>query len=249
MLKASPRQGRLGFIKKSVMQFSAVVKILLLALVFFWLYFLFFVHEPSAKSSTGLSFRGSAFPSNFARNPLNVLADAHARGEDVHALNMEHEEIAVGGRRKPFNQHFDSDFHTDHLIVVAGHAVVHMDQLAVADTQDSAWWLLKYQQEQNFPDVISAHIKRGLELLVADPKSLLVFSGGQTRRDVGPISEAASYYYVADTKGWIPAQLDPSDAPKSSETNVTHREPRERIFLEEYVLCTAAFTGFAMPTT
>eukprot|EP01034_Spumella_vulgaris_P025385 gene25384-31842_t len=48
-----------------------------------------------------------------------------------------------------------------------------------------------------------------------DDSSVLIFSGGQTRRDVGPTSEAASYYYLAEEKKWI----------KSLES---------RVFLEEY---------------
>jgi len=68
---------------------------------------------------------------------------------------------------------------------------------------------------------------------------------------VGPISETASYFYVADTKGWIPALQDVKDAPKEGEDSLTHREPRDLIFLEEYVLSTKppAFAFFAIPQT
>ena len=38
----------------------------------------------------------------------------------------------------------------------------------------------------------------------SDPSSLLLFSGGETRRDVGPISEAASYYFLAKHNHWLP---------------------------------------------
>lgn len=37
----------------------------------------------------------------------------------------------------------------------------------------------------------------------ADPLSLLLFSGGQTRQDAGPRSEGASYWQVAEAAGWF----------------------------------------------
>ena len=36
----------------------------------------------------------------------------------------------------------------------------------------------------------------------SDPHALLLFSGGETRRDAGPRSEGASYWQVADAGGW-----------------------------------------------
>ncbi len=87
-----------------------------------------------------------------------------------------------------------------HLVIVAGHAVLRLNKLAVADTQDAAWYLLNYQLNQGFPSIIVSHIHRGIELTTNDQEALLIFSGGQTRRDVGPTSEAASYYYVANDK-------------------------------------------------
>ncbi len=32
---------------------------------------------------------------------------------------------------------------------------------------------------------------------------MLIYSGGQTRRDVGPTSEAASYYYLSEQLNWL----------------------------------------------
>ena len=107
----------------------------------------------------------------------------------------------------------------DHAVIVAGHAVVKIDQIDRADKEANAWHLLEYQRDQGFPDIISSHILRGTELVKGDPSSLLLFSGGETRRDVGPISEAASYYFVAKHKHWLP-EGDNYDHP--------------RTFLEEY---------------
>jgi hypothetical protein len=104
----------------------------------------------------------------------------------------------------------------NHLVVVAGHAVVRFSQLAVADVADAGWYLLPYQQSQSYPAIIKSHIQSGIRVAAADSKAVLIFSGGQTRRDVGPTSEAASYYYVAQEKKWLPADLT------------------KRVFLEEY---------------
>jgi len=106
------------------------------------------------------------------------------------------------------------------LIVVPGHAVIKLNMIAQADQEDNAWYLLDYQRNQGFPSIISSHIKVGIELLRNNSRSLLVFSGGETRKDVGPTSEAASYYYFAAEKHWLTADL--------LEGN--------RVFLEEYAL-------------
>jgi hypothetical protein len=90
----------------------------------------------------------------------------------------------------------------ENLVVVAGHAVLRLNKLSTADTNDAAWYLLAYQKNQGFPAIISSHIKKGIDLAAKDRGSLLVFSGGQTRKDVGPTSEAASYYYLAEEKKW-----------------------------------------------
>lgn len=91
----------------------------------------------------------------------------------------------------------------NHLIVVAGHAVVKITDLAQADIHDESWYLLPYQRNQGFPEIIASHILKGIELTNLDEKAMLVFSGGESRRDVGPISEAASYYYLAIEKKWM----------------------------------------------
>jgi hypothetical protein len=117
-------------------------------------------------------------------------------------------DIISTARRKELNQ-------PEHLVVVAGHAVMRMNKLSIADKSDTGWYLLAYQKDQGFPGTISSHIRKGIELIKTDDSSVLVFSGGQTRRDVGPTSEAASYYYLAEEKKWM----------KSLE---------HRVFLEEY---------------
>lgn len=91
-----------------------------------------------------------------------------------------------------------------HLIIVPGHAVVKLDDISHALDSDHAWHLLSYQMHQDFPIIIASHIRKGIDLTLADGNATLVFSGGETRHDVGPLSEAASYYYVALHNEWFP---------------------------------------------
>jgi hypothetical protein len=57
--------------------------------------------------------------------------------------------------------------------------------LILADKSDAAWYLLPYQLNQGFPTIIKSHIQKGIELSNKDLDSILLFSGGQTRRDTG----------------------------------------------------------------
>ena len=93
----------------------------------------------------------------------------------------------------------------NHAIIVAGHAVLRLNQMSKAERDDAAWYLLSYQKDQGFPGIITSHIKKGIDLAKKDNNAVLFFSGGQTRKDVGPISEAASYYYLAEEKKWMGA--------------------------------------------
>lgn len=92
----------------------------------------------------------------------------------------------------------------DHLILVAGHAVLdpHAESLERADRRDGVWYLMDYQRNQDLPQAFVSHIKRGVDEAAADPQALLVFSGGQTRPEAGPLDEASSYYRVAEHYGW-----------------------------------------------
>lgn len=118
-----------------------------------------------------------------------------------------------------------------HAVIVAGHAVLRISKLASADRDDGAWYLLKYQLNQGFPGIIASHIKRGVQIAAADSTAMLLFSGGQTRLDVGPTSEAASYYYLAQHKQWLkpaPSAATPATALGSESTLV------QRTYLEEH---------------
>lgn len=84
------------------------------------------------------------------------------------------------------------------LILVPGHAIVR--ELAHLESDDS-WFLLDFQQGEA-PKYLG-HIKTAIQLAAADPSSLLIFSGGPTRLEAGPRSEALSYWLVADHLLWF----------------------------------------------
>lgn len=87
-----------------------------------------------------------------------------------------------------------------HLIIVPGHGIW-------KGTNDGAksedWWLESFQVEGHDHLLFIEHIRLGLEELKKDPQAILLFSGGQTKRQAGPVSEAQSYYLLADKLGLI----------------------------------------------
>jgi hypothetical protein len=89
---------------------------------------------------------------------------------------------------KPSKQRWED---LDKLIVVAGHAV-YVGQAQRAAANDNSWVLQDFQNGE--PPCYIEHIRFGVELAASQPNSLLVFSGGQTRREAGPKSEAKSYW-------------------------------------------------------
>lgn len=84
------------------------------------------------------------------------------------------------------------------LIIVAGHSVTVSGHLEDADHDENDWFLLDYQKHRGLPTAIILHIEAGIQAAIQDPKSLLIFSGGETRAATGPETEGASYYRVAD---------------------------------------------------
>jgi hypothetical protein len=92
----------------------------------------------------------------------------------------------------------------DYLIMVPGHSVIDIAAMDPAHMDaDSMWKLLDYQENQGLPEAIASHIVVAVNMTVSNPKSVLIFSGGETRRDAGPISEGLSYYIYAKQKGLL----------------------------------------------
>lgn len=109
---------------------------------------------------------------------------------------------------------------TQNLILVACHSITVGENLDDADIRDDKWMLVDYQKHADMPMAFTGHIRKGIELAQEDPKSLLMFSGGQTRLHAGPKSEAVSYFFVADHFGWW--------SPKAA------KSVRARTVIEEY---------------
>lgn len=88
------------------------------------------------------------------------------------------------------------------LVMVAGHSVYTSSSCGKVDKEDS-WFLESYQKNPGQASTFLAHIQEGIETASKDNAALLLFSGGETRRDAGPRSEAQSYWAVAESKGWF----------------------------------------------
>ena len=83
---------------------------------------------------------------------------------------------------------------------VAGHAVYVAPDFARPEA-DESWWLQDFQRGE--PPFYLEHIRHGVELAARDEKALLIFSGGQTRQEAGPRSEAQSYWLLAEHFKWF----------------------------------------------
>jgi hypothetical protein len=84
------------------------------------------------------------------------------------------------------------------LIVVAGHAIVR--DLSQVE-RDEGWFLLDFQRGE--PRKYIGHIRRAVEEAHRDGDAMLMFSGGPTRVEAGPRTEALSYWLVADHYDWF----------------------------------------------
>ncbi|KAL8466952.1 hypothetical protein ACS0TY_035873 [Phlomoides rotata] len=88
------------------------------------------------------------------------------------------------------------------LVMVAGHSVYMSSSCEKVDKED-AWYLEPYQKHPGQAATFVTHIQKGVEITADDDAALLVFSGGETRKDAGPRSEAQSYWIVAESKQWF----------------------------------------------
>lgn len=84
-------------------------------------------------------------------------------------------------------------------VIVAGHAVFLGNGRHDA-TDPRRWYLLPYQAGE-VPCYLE-HIRAAVEQAAGDPKALLIFSGGQTRAEAGPRSEALGYWRIAAGLDW-----------------------------------------------
>ncbi|KAH9321678.1 hypothetical protein KI387_016317, partial [Taxus chinensis] len=89
------------------------------------------------------------------------------------------------------------------LVMVAGNSVYTGGSNFHKGEGEEAWYLESYQKHPGQAATFVDHIKIGIERVAVDEEALLLFSGGETRKDTGPRSEAQSYWNVADTHQWF----------------------------------------------
>src|SRR5262245_49133078 len=85
------------------------------------------------------------------------------------------------------------------LVLVPGHGVCKAGCTAPEVVERESSWAAPFPGEGHF---YVEHMRRGVELAAGDPAAALVFSGGQTRAEAGPRSEAESYREIAAAAGW-----------------------------------------------
>lgn len=103
--------------------------------------------------------------------------------------------VDVGSDNYPFPK-------LQNLVMVAGHSIYTSSSCGKADEEDS-WFLESYQKNPGQATTFVRHIQEGVEIAAKDDAALLLFSGGETRKDAGPRSEAQSYWSVAESRGWF----------------------------------------------
>ncbi|MCX8010746.1 MAG: hypothetical protein N3A61_06305, partial [Ignavibacteria bacterium] len=90
------------------------------------------------------------------------------------------------------------------LIIVAGHSVYIGKDFNNIEA-DSNWFLYPFQKGE--PKLYIEHIRKGCELAKADSNSLLIFTGGQSRREAWVRSESQMYFEIADSLGFLDDEL------------------------------------------
>ena len=90
--------------------------------------------------------------------------------------------------------------HYDRLVLVPGHSAFNGTDFTDIYNPNS-WHLKPFQYGQL--ETIITHAKTAVKLASEDENSILVFSGGQTRQDMAPLSEGQSYWMTADAQNWF----------------------------------------------
>lgn len=88
------------------------------------------------------------------------------------------------------------------LIIVCGHAVYLSSDYLKAGEEES-WYLEEYQKRKGQANTFVEQMRFGVREAAQNPSSLLLFSGGKTRREAGSISEGLSYWEVSRAFGWF----------------------------------------------
>ncbi len=90
------------------------------------------------------------------------------------------------------------------LVIVAGHSI-YIGKTFENILDDSNWILFSFQKGE--PKLYIEHIIKGCEIAKADKNALLIFTGGQSRKEANAKSESQSYFELADHLGLINEDL------------------------------------------
>ena len=112
--------------------------------------------------------------------------------------------------------------HAKNVIIVACHSTLSFTSSyplpslsSSTSLSDEAWHLAPYQRHTGIPALIRSHIIAGIKAADKDPEAVLLFSGGETNNDAGPIAESTSYYAYADASDlWTAASSENDDIDK-----------------------------------
>ena len=113
-------------------------------------------------------------------------------------------------------------------IVVAGHAPFKesVREVPLDPGRDEPWVLQSFQMGE--PPLYIAHAQRAVELLKADPRALLIFSGGYTRPEAGlRWSEAETYRAIARRFEWWNAGATAHESAKFAARTATEDYSRD----------------------
>jgi len=87
------------------------------------------------------------------------------------------------------------------LIVVPCHATLRMDVFGMDTAEEVSWMLESHLRGKGIISMVTKHIRTALELASKDPQSLVLFSGGVTKKGSN-WSEGASYMQHAIRSQW-----------------------------------------------
>lgn len=122
----------------------------------------------------------------------------------------------------------------NHLVVVAGHGIFLGGNIADWQREDM-WALEPHQRNSNSILVKTAleHIRSALEFLWREgDESVVIFSGGQSRPQSGPKSEALTYYQLAEYHHFFPPPTFANVSQSSLQSAIEN--VKKRVFAEEF---------------
>ncbi|KAJ8904339.1 hypothetical protein NDN08_000860 [Rhodosorus marinus] len=149
-----------------------------------------------------------AVSSSFLRSKrFLIIVGLYVAGILIIRLNgfgeFRHADVNTTGRTLPvYRPPMMPGFGLESLVMVAGHAIYVSGVWTRESIYNESNWFLEQGQAGQVSTFIE-HMKTGVEAAATDSMSLLIFSGGETRKGAGPRSEAQTYWLVADALGWF----------------------------------------------